>query len=109
VHVAFRTTIRPDDDNSWTEILQEVPACTGDGKQVKVGGGSDPRGKRSRGAEKRKGRVVLEEKVGFDADAPDIAEHVGHLKMIRIRAKAIKSVLTISSIPQTLGRKAHIS
>jgi len=52
---------------------------------------------------------MLEKQVGFDTDTADIAEHVGHLEMIRIRAEAIESALMISSTLRALIGRTYIS
>ena len=80
--VAFRPAVRPDNDDGWAEILQEVPACAGDSKQIDV----------VRYATQYVDRgVMLEEKIHLRSDAANVGEHVAELHVLRIRAKAVKS------------------
>ena len=99
VRIAFRAAVRPDDGDRGAQILDKVPACTGDGEQVQVVRDV---------SEDLKRRVVLEEKIHLDADAADVFEHVGELHVVRVRAESVESA-TVSNNHNRKREETYIS
>lgn len=75
VRVAFRSAIRPDDYNRWTQILDEVPARTSNGEYVEIVIHTSQDIERC---------VMLEKKIHFDAYTANVLEHIAELHVLRI-------------------------
>lgn len=82
VGVAFAATIWTSDNDGGTELLEEMPACTGDGEEVEGVGDV---------AEDVECGVVLKQEVKLDADATDVLEHGAELHVLGVGAEAVKS------------------
>ena len=82
MRVALGAGVGADYCDCGAEELDEVPACACDGEEVYVGGDV---------AQDFEGRVVLEEEVGFYAQAADVFEHVGELHVFGVGAEAVET------------------
>jgi hypothetical protein len=88
MRVSFRATIGTDDNNTGTQVLDEVPASSSDSEEIHV---------IIDVAENVKSCVMLEEQVHFNTDAANVLEHIRELHMLGVRAEAIEAGKKISS------------
>ena len=82
MRVALRATIRTNNCNAGTQVLDKVPACTRNGEKVHVVVDIP---------QDFQCRMVLEEQIHLDTQSSDVLEHVRELHVFRIRSKAVET------------------
>jgi hypothetical protein len=91
VRVSLRSTVRANNCDAGTEVLDEVPTSSGDGEEIHVVADV---------AEDLQCGVMLEEQIHLDSKSPNVLEHIGELHVLGVRAKAVKSVLDQCNSPK---------